>query len=620
MLSSHALAPWRATLLLLTALAVGLAILVGGQHAGRRVSTDVLELLPRDQLDSTIKLARQTVSGRFGRTLLFSLADRAHPDKAPTQAAAAMGAELAANPAFNGVFIGLTNEGKDRLQQWFFDRRLALPRRSADAGPQPADRGGLMGAARNAFAPVIDPDLALERLSAVVSDSGADQMDAFLMGRTGQYTRFADGRIHQPQDITELQVMVRAVVDGHSARAATSTLADLQRAAATATRMARSIATTAGAPGRSFVATAADHPEAAVLPPEVLRPSSTDAFDESVRVADVRHAIQAAASAGGTAAGMIGRALTQLVAVTSGGLARATVASEAMGGFTIAVDDGTSHFIDLGRSADRLCLSEAVRITVAQALAGRGRTELEPGEYTVVLGPEATAELLEFLPGFGFSGELAAAGVGLWARSAGRQVLSELVDVADDALADVGLPIGFDIEGVGKQRVPMFAAGVVGSPVSDLRTATQMGHRSTGQAHIAREEVPETRAANIVMRPGASTEAELIAGVRRGVYLQRFWYTRMVDRNAGTITGVTRDACFEIVDGRLGRPLAGMRFTQSVLALLATVDGVADTTRSIPMMNVFNGAATAPAIRAHGFRLGAAPATKTPEQRAGTTA
>lgn len=152
-----------------------------------------------------------------------------------------------------------------------------------------------------------------------------------------------------------------------------------------------------------------------------------------------------------------------------------------------------------------------------------------------------------------------------------------------------------------------FDAGVVGSPVTDLRTAAQLGRRSTGHAHIAREEVPESRAANIVMRPGASTEAELIAGVEKGAYLQRFWCTRMVDRNAGTITGVTRDACFEIVNGRLGRPLAGMRFTQSVLALLDTVDGIGDIARSTPVMNVWNGATTAPALRAHGFRLGAAP-------------
>lgn len=459
----------------------------------------------------------------------------------------------------------------------------------------------------DAFIPAVDPEIALQALATVVEADGADQFDAFLLGRTGQYTRFADGRIHQPQDITEVQVMVRAIVDGHAARAATSSLRGVTAAAATAARMARSLAAAASGPGSAAVASAADGGEAA-LPPEHLWHASTAAFDEGQRVALVRAAFDAATAAGGTAAGMIGRAVTQQITASCAGTTRSTVASEATGGFTMAVDNGASHYWDLGRSAERLKLPAAIATGVDQAVAGRGRVDLPPGEYTVVLGPEAAAELLEFLPGFGFSGELAAAGVGLWVTSAGQQIGAELLDVADDALADVGLPIGFDIEGVPKQRVPLLSAGRVGAPVTDLRTARALGRTSTGHAHIAREEVPETRAANLVLAPGRSTEAELIAGVDHGVYLQRFWYTRMVDRTAGTITGVTRDACFEIVDGRLGRPLAGMRFTQSVLTLLATVDGIGDVVRSVPAMNVWNGCTTAPAIRAHGFRLGAAPA------------
>jgi PmbA protein len=469
------------------------------------------------------------------------------------------------------------------------------------------------------FMPAVDPDLALERLMALVKAGGADQMDAFLTGRTGQWTRFAGDRIHQAQDITEVQVMVRAVVEGHSARAATSNLNGLEQTAATAIRIATAMAANAYGAGSTVVASAVDYPDDAELDAEVLRCSSTAGFDEGARVAVVRSAIEQARAAGGTAAGMIGRALTQLVVATSGGVARSTVASEAIAGFTMAVGDGTSHFMDLSRSSDRLLLSQAIPLTVAQAVAAQHRVVLPAGEYTVVLGPEATAELLEFLPGFGFSGELAAAGVGLWARSAGERVAGALINVADDGLSDIGFPIGFDIEGVPKKRVPFFVGGVVGEPVTDLRTAAQLGRRSTGHAHIAREEVPESRAANIVMSTGSSTEAELIAGVDNGVYLQRFWYTRMVDRNAGTITGVTRDACFEIANGQLGRSLAGMRFTQSVTELLATVDGVGNVARSTPVMNVWNGAVTAPAIRAHGFRLGAAPAPRKPSNTGATS-
>lgn len=467
----------------------------------------------------------------------------------------------------------------------------------------------------DAFGPAVDLDAALETLIAVVGGSGADEFDAFLTGRNGQYTRFAGDRIHQPQDIVEVQVMVRAVVNGHAARASTSSLAGAAQAAASAASLARAIAAGSSAPGGHRVATRQSFGTGPVGPPRsILWFDDTAAFDEASRVEQVRAAMDAAEESGATVAGMFGRAATSLVAATSGGVERATLATEALASCTFTVDDGTSHFVDVGRSSSRLQLGLAIESGLQQAAASTGRSDLEPGAYTVVLGPEATAELLEFLPSFGFSGELAAAGVGLWARSRGQQVAAAAVDIADDALADIGLPVGFDIESVPKQRVQLLDHGVVDSPVLDLHTARVLAYslsrsRSTGHAHIAREEAPETRAANIVMAAGTSTEAELVAGVDQGVYIQRFWYTRPVDTTATTITGVTRDACFEIRGGRLGRPLRGMRFTQSVLEVLASVDGVGDLRRSSPVMNVWNGAITAPAIRAHGFRLGAAPTT-----------
>lgn len=467
----------------------------------------------------------------------------------------------------------------------------------------------MTGSELEGFTAPVDSGRALDELSAIVESSGSDACDAFLMGRQGQYTRFANGRIHQPQDISEVQLMVRAVVDGHAARAAASSFDDLATAAAWAETMARTLASSAPRSGSTTVAQVPERQGENALPDDVVWCPDTEAFSEVARCALVESAHAAAQHAGaeaGSVAGMVGRALTQLVVATSGGVRRSTEASEASGAFTFVVGDGTAHFTDLGRSAQRLQLPDAIRATAAQAAACRGRTELDPGEYTVVLGPEATAELIEFLPAFGFSGELGAAGVGLWATSAGQQVASPLVTISDDATIATGLPVGFDVEGVSKRRVPMIDAGRVGSCVTDLKTAALLGTPSTGHAHIAREEVPATAAANLVFQPGASTEAELIAGVQRGVYIQRFWYTRLVDPTASTITGVTRDAGFEIRDGELAAPLTGMRFTQSVLGLLATVDAVGADLRSSPLMNVWNGAISAPAIRGYGFRLGEA--------------
>jgi PmbA protein len=179
--------------------------------------------------------------------------------------------------------------------------------------------------------------------------------------------------------------------------------------------------------------------------------------------------------------------------------------------------------------------------------------------------------------------------------------------VADDATASAGLPFPFDSEGTPKQRVELIAAGHVGGAVSDLASAMATGGHSTGHAHIARESSPAPEAANLIMTPGAASEADLIAGVERGLYIQRLWYNRLVDAEAGTVVGTSRDGCFLIEDGKLTAGLRTGRFTESVLGALARTDGIGSRLISLPVPNVWNGCSSAPAIRVRGFRFGSRP-------------
>jgi predicted Zn-dependent protease len=109
------------------------------------------------------------------------------------------------------------------------------------------------------------------------------------------------------------------------------------------------------------------------------------------------------------------------------------------------------------------------------------------------------------------------------------------------------------------------------------------------------------------MTPGTASEADLIAGVERGLYIQRLWYNRLVDAEAGTVVGTSRDGCFLIEDGKLTAGLRTGRFTESVLGALARTDGIGSRLISLPVPNVWNGCASAPAIRVRGFRFGSRP-------------
>ena len=115
------------------------------------------------------------------------------------------------------------------------------------------------------------------------------------------------------------------------------------------------------------------------------------------------------------------------------------------------------------------------------------------------------------------------------------------------------------------------AAGLV----YDFRAATGHGVEPTGHGLPA----PSSEGAlpmHLSMLPGQDFQADLVAGMERGLLVTRFHYTNLVNLMETTITGMTRDGTFLVEDGR-ARPSAAvrnLRFTQSILEALSAVRAV----------------------------------------------
>ena len=213
-----------------------------------------------------------------------------------------------------------------------------------------------------------------------------------------------------------------------------------------------------------------------------------------------------------------------------------------------------------------------------KAERGRNPREIEPGEYTVVVDPYVTEDLLHMLNFYGMSGLAYQDGRSWMNDRLGQQAMSPLVSIWDDGLDCSGLPMPFDFEGVPKQRVEIVSQGVVKGPVYDRATAHKAGLHSTGHAlppnlgAMGRSLGPI--ALNLFMAPGTSSVEEMIRSTERGLYITRFWYTRLVHPRECVVTGMTRDGVFLIEKGELAYPVKNLRFTQAYVQALAEVETV----------------------------------------------
>jgi predicted Zn-dependent protease len=215
---------------------------------------------------------------------------------------------------------------------------------------------------------------------------------------------------------------------------------------------------------------------------------------------------------------------------------------------------------------------------VERCLAARDAVRVEPGEWTVVLEPDATAELLDMLAYVGLGGLAFVEGRSFLSGRLGEKLLSEKVTIADDPLAPGGPVRPFDYEGVPKGRLVLVERGVARTPVHDRRTAAKarsMGMEAKSTGHALPE--PNTFGPyplNLVLEPGDSSLDEMIASTEKGLLVSHFHYVNPVDPRRTVITGMTRFGTFLIEQGKVAGPVRSMRFTDSVLDGLSRVESV----------------------------------------------
>jgi predicted Zn-dependent protease len=181
----------------------------------------------------------------------------------------------------------------------------------------------------------------------------------------------------------------------------------------------------------------------------------------------------------------------------------------------------------------------------------------------------------------------------------GKVVASPLISLADDGADPEGTPASFDYEGVAKQRVPLIEAGVCREVVHDTRTATHDGVRSTGHA-LPAPNPWGPHPFNLSMAAGETSREELIGGLERGLLVTRFHYTNIVQPKQVKVTGMTKDGLFLVEEGKITAGVRNLRFTQSYLDALASVEAVSRERRAIDG-DGYLGTIVVPALRLGSF-------------------
>ena len=429
----------------------------------------------------------------------------------------------------------------------------------------------------------------------VLRKATADQTEVIVTDSNTLLTRFAVNTIHQNVSETDVSVRVRSIVDRKTGVASGNQFEDdeLQRLVQSAETSARF---------------QQPNPEIQSLPgPQPVR--TADAFRESTasftpmqRAEAVESILRQSRAERLEAAGAFSTEQQEFVVANSLGVRayhRGTVAHVV----TVVMGDNSSGYASAAAvDVSDIDAAAVGKIAVDKTLQSRNPTDLEPGEYTVILEEEAVADMLFMLGYIGLGALAFQEGRSFMTGKLGEKITGDNITIWDDGHDLRGLPMPFDFEGVPKQRVALIENGVARNVVFDTFTAgREKGKRSTGHSLPAPNGMGPIPI-NLFMAPGTVTKEEMLASTKRGIWVTRFHYTNPVHPVKSVITGMTRDGTFLIEDGKITRPLKNLRFTQSILGAFANAEMLGKDLKMVK--DDWNSIATcAPAAKVRNFRF-----------------
>jgi TldD protein len=222
-------------------------------------------------------------------------------------------------------------------------------------------------------------------------------------------------------------------------------------------------------------------------------------------------------------------------------------------GLLSVVHEGEQQPEGVAIRGDRVRACLALRIATVNLLA-----EPAPaGVMDVVLGPGWPGILLHEAIGHGLEGDFNRKGTSAFAGLMGKRIAAPGVTVVDDGtIPDRRGSISFDDEGTPSARNVLIEDGILVGYMQDRQNARLMGVHATGNGRRqSYAHAPMPRMTNTIMLGGDTDPADVLAGLKDGIYAVGFGGGQVDITNGKFVFSCTE--AYRVKDGVVGAPVKG---------------------------------------------------------------
>ncbi|HOW51358.1 MAG TPA: metallopeptidase TldD-related protein [bacterium] len=223
-------------------------------------------------------------------------------------------------------------------------------------------------------------------------------------------------------------------------------------------------------------------------------------------------------------------------------------------------------------------------------------TDVAPGDYTVILGPQAVHTFLSYLLSAAY-GQALDGGVSFFEGKEGKPLFPPALTVASRPDHPQLIPFPYNGDGHIARPLSFIDKGVFRDFVMNHYYAHKLNRPKNGSVGVAA----------LVMEPGSEPLEQMIAGVDRGLYIANLHYMNFINRKETSVTGLTRDGTFLIEKGKVVKVVNNLRYTVKISSVFENLAAVGSDQQVVPNSdNYFEfdiSAGLVPHILTKGFKI-----------------
>ncbi len=211
---------------------------------------------------------------------------------------------------------------------------------------------------------------------------------------------------------------------------------------------------------------------------------------------------------------------------------------------------------------------------VNRLLSMRNKMQPQTGERSLLLHPEALADLMDQAFMFSINADNVQLGKSFFTNKLNQKVFDKKITIVDNAtVKDLTGSRPYDDEGIVSRKNNLIVNGILKGFLYDTHAAYHENKLSTGNAVRGYSSAPSINVSNILMKKGNKSEEKIISSIDNGIYVKDLIGVHTMDSTTGEFSlGVAEG--FIIEKGEIKYPVKDIMVGGNLYKLLADVESV----------------------------------------------